>query len=86
MSIDPANLVTGFVSLGEWNTNGNFESWTTANVVNAAVTGGALVGDVNDGSNDPQLRFFDFAGNPAVDLDSGNFNVVEIRVSRTGNR
>ena len=85
ITVDPGNLVTGYISLGEWNTNGNFESWSLPNhIVGGAVTGGTLNGSVNDGSNDPQLLRQNFSG-LGIDLDSGDYDVIEVRINRTGN-
>ena len=83
VSLDPVNLVGGFISLGEWNTNGNFEGWTTTQVANPAVSGGSYNGDVLDTSNDPMPSRSNFSG-LGIDLDSGNYDVIEVRVSRTG--
>lgn len=83
VTIDPVNLVTNYISLGEWNTNGDFDGFGTVQVVNPAVTGGSLTGDVDDGSSDPKLPRNNFS-NLGIDLDSGNYNVIEVRVKRTG--
>ena len=83
VTIDPVNLVTNYISLGEWNTNGNLESWSSGQVQNRTVAGGSLNGDVLDTNNDPTLPRNNFAG-LGIDLDSGNYNVIEVRIKRTG--
>jgi len=77
-------ILTSYNSLGEWNSDGVFESWSpNPQVVSPAVSGGVLSGSVNDGSNDPTLSRNNFAG-LGIDLDSGNSDIIEIRVKRTG--
>lgn len=83
ISINPTNLVTSYISLGEWNSDTDFEGWSTANVTNPTVSGGSYNGDVAQGANDPQPTRTNFSS-LAIDLDSGNYSVVEVRISRTG--
>jgi len=83
VSIDPVNLVTGYISLAEWNSNGNFESWAVNQVSGQTVSGGTLSGSVLDASNDPQLLRQNFSS-LAINLASGLYNVVEVRIRRTG--
>ena len=51
--VDPAVALTNYTGLGEWNTNGNFENWTTANISGATVSGGLLSGTAGGGN--PQV-------------------------------
>ena len=82
VSLDPANLVTNFISLGEWDTDGNFEGWSTTQVATPTVSGGSFNGNVQDGSNDPMPARQNFSG-LGINLDSGNYDVIELRISRT---
>ena len=83
ISIDPTNNVTNYISLGEWETPNDFEGWSTTNVANASVSGGSYNGDVVTTANDPQPTRTNFSS-LAINLDSGNYSVVEVRISRTG--
>jgi len=83
VSVDPATLVTSYISIGEWNTNGAFENWTFNQVSGTSVSGGLLNGSVADASNDPQFLRQNFSG-LGINLTSGNYDVVEVRIRRTG--
>ena len=83
ISINPTNLVTSYISLGEWNSDTDFEGWSTANVTNPTVSGGSYNGDVVTTANDPQPTRTNFSS-LGINLDSGNYSVVEVRISRTG--
>ena len=80
ISVDPSILLTDYISLGEWNTDGNQEGWNPNQLTNVKVKGGYLWADV-DKANDPKLRLL---GIPGVDLSSGNYNIVEIAFNRSG--
>ncbi len=74
--VDPvAPALTNFVTIGGWETNGNFESWTTSGIAGATVFDGAIGGTAS-GAN-PQLSRLNFAG---PDLDLGFFDQLEIRI------
>lgn len=83
VTTNPGTLVSSYISIGEWNSAGNFESWGTAQVDSPAVSGGTLNGNVLDANNDPQLPRNDFSG-LGINLDSGNYDVIELRIRRTG--
>ena len=84
VTVSPAaDILLVYTSLGEWNANGNLEGWSTTQVVGAAASLGTLNGSVNDGNNDPMLSRFNFSG-LGIDLDSGNYDTIEVRVKRTG--
>lgn len=80
ISVNPTNLLTDYVSLGEWDTDGDFEGWSLDQVTNGVVEGGWLLGDVVQ-RNDPKVQLLGISG---VDLSSGNFDILEIRFSRSG--
>lgn len=75
--------LTSSVSLGEWNTDGDFESWTPGNVTNAAVIGGSLTGlagspPTNLAAVDPTLSIV--ASSLGLDLTTGDHDIVEFRL------
>src|SRR3954463_11481715 len=75
--VDPASpALTNYTSLGEWNTDGNFESWTTGQITNIAVAGGLLAGGAS--GTDSQLLRTNIAGGP--DLDLGFNDYLELRM------
>lgn len=74
--VDPVTSLTNYTSLAEWNTNGNFESWTSNQVSSATVLGGILSGTANGSA--PQVAKLNFAGGP--DLDLGYNDQLELRV------
>ena len=79
VTVDPAApLVAGYWSGGEWNTDGNFDGWTSSAVTTAAVAGGALSGTSNSG--DPVLSRTAIATASQPDLDLGFNDFVEFRL------
>jgi hypothetical protein len=75
--VDPVSpALTNYTSLGEWNTDGNFESWTATQITNALVTNGILSGSAS--GSDSQLAKLNFAGGP--DLDLGYNDYMELRL------
>ncbi|HET7624541.1 MAG TPA: DUF6055 domain-containing protein, partial [Verrucomicrobiae bacterium] len=74
--VDPAGpALTNFTGLAEWNGNGSFDGWTTAQISNASVSGGVLSGIANGSS--PSLAHLNFSGGP--DLDLGYNDQIELR-------
>lgn len=78
--INPTVNVDDYTSIGEWNIDGNFEGWVVDQVTGASVNGGFLSGSVSTSVNDPKLMLSSLN----IDLDTLMFNILEIRVSRTG--
>ncbi len=74
ITVDPATPLTGTYAV-EWNTAGNFEDWTTAQVTGATVSGGVLSG--TSSGADPQIARSNFAG---PDLDLGFNDFIELRL------
>jgi autotransporter-associated beta strand protein len=74
VTVDPATPLTGTFAV-EWNSAGNFESWTTTQVAGASVAGGLLSGTTN--GTDPQVRRQNFTG---PDLDLGFNDFLELRM------
>ena len=72
--VDPATPLTGTYAV-EWQTAGNFESWTTKQVTGAKVASGVLSGKTNGA--DPQIYITNLTG---PDLDLGFNDYVEIRI------
>ncbi len=72
---DPADSLDNYVSLGEWNTDGDFESWSIYHISDAAVYGGSITGVV--AGNDQQIYLTLADEGKYVNLSSGS--VVEIR-------
>ena len=76
ITVDPTGAaVVGTWSV-EWNTAGDFESWTTTQVSGATVAGGVLSGTTS--GTDPQIVRANFAGGP--DLDLGFNDYIETRI------
>ena len=73
--VDPATPLSGTFAV-EWNTNGNFESWTTSQVTSATVSGGILSGTTN--GTDPLVSRSNFGSGP--DLDLGFNDYLELRM------
>jgi hypothetical protein len=71
----PAAALTNFVTLGDWNTDGNFDLWTTSQIPDAMVTNGMLSGTA--GGSDPFIALSAFAG---PDLDLAFYDYIEIRL------
>ncbi len=80
ITVDPVTpALTNSTGLGEWNTDGDFESWTTTSVTSASVAGGTLSGT---GSADTaQISKLSFAGGPDLDLGFNDFLDLRIQVS-----
>ncbi len=77
VTVDPPSpALTNSITLGDWNTNGNFEGWTTAQISGAIVSNAVLSGTASGG--DPQLALLSFANGP--DLDLAYFDYIEIRL------
>jgi hypothetical protein len=71
--VDPAQAISNFVSLGEFNTDGDVELWGSNNATIAAA-GGLLV--VNTTSPDPQF----FLNGLDLDTSEGEHTVLEFRL------
>jgi hypothetical protein len=76
--VDPAQTVTNFTSLGEWNTDGDLEGWVFNNISSVSASGGELSGATI--GNDPQL----ILNNLDLNTESDGFDVVEIRLRKEG--
>jgi hypothetical protein len=80
LTVDPASsALTNYTSLGEWDTDGNFESWMTAQLPGATVTNGAISGVAS--ASDPQFSRLSIVSGP--DLDSGFNDIVDLRLQVT---
>lgn len=75
--IDPPTLINKFVSLGEWNTPDDFESWTTNAQVSSPSVGSGLLSGTSSG-NDPQV----ILANIDLDTDNGENQIIEMRLRR----
>ena len=54
VTVDPVGPAsTNYTSLGEWNTNGNSDSWSTAYMSNTVITGGVRTSTAS--GSEPQL-------------------------------
>ncbi len=74
--IDPTSPLDSYVSTGEWNSNGNFESWNcNDDISNATVINGNLIGKIV--GNNPQLSLNPRNADKYVYLSSGS--VVEVK-------
>ena len=79
VTVDPAVALTNYTGLGEWNTNGNFENWTTANITGATVSGGLLSGTAS--GSDPQVMLTGLGTNgPDLDLAFNDYLDVRLQV------
>lgn len=77
IAVDPATpALTNYAGLGEWNTDGDFESWTTTAVTGATVSGGTLNGTGSAAT--AQISKLNFASGP--DLDLGFNDVLDLRL------
>ena len=80
--VDPADglrLVEQATVHGEWNTAGNFESWTVANAASSSVAGGSLTVTSQSGTSNPvQINLQSIASGPY--LDYGYFDYLQIRL------
>lgn len=79
LQVDPEGpALTNYTSLGEWNTDGNFGGWATAQVSNAVVSGGVLTGTAS--GSDSQLTRFSMAGGPDLDLGFNDYLDIRLQV------
>jgi len=82
VELDPATPLTGYVSMGEWNIDGDFEDWTTnAQIIDAQVTNGYFEG--KDDWNDPQMNLNISAltsPDPRIELATTIETIFEIRI------
>ena len=79
---DPSTPLDNYISLGEWNTDGDFEHWIcNADVTNCAVYGGSITGVV--AGADEQLYLNLPSTGFSINLISGS--VVEIRCKYSPN-
>jgi len=76
VAVDPVVPLTNYWSGGEWNTDGNFEGWTTTQISGATVSGGLLTGTA--GGSDPQVALLSFAGGP--DLELAFYDYLDLRL------
>ena len=76
VTMDPAVALTNYTAW-EWNTNGNFQGWTTADVSGASVAGGTLSGTAN--GSDPQVLLTGLGTN-GPDLDLAFNDYVDVRL------
>ncbi len=81
VELDPITPLSGYIGLGEWDTNGDFEEWTTHQTADPAVFGGSLTGRVD--GNDMNISLA-VAALPAPDVRIANVlitgSVYEIRL------
>lgn len=69
------------ISLGEFNTDGDVESFTRANIPTLDTASGTLNGVVSSGSDDPQLfRTFTTSGGAITPAAGDTFTTLEFRV------
>jgi hypothetical protein len=62
----------------EWNTNGDFQSWSLTQVTNAAATNGTLAGVAS--GTDPQISLLNFAAGPDLDLGFNDFLDIRLQL------
>jgi carbonic anhydrase/acetyltransferase-like protein (isoleucine patch superfamily) len=75
--VDPVGPpLTNYTSLGEWNVDGNFENWNTADMSNTVVLTGALTGTAS--GTDARLMVQNIVG--GADLDLGFNDYLDIRL------
>ena len=79
VAVDPMDRLAGATVLGEWNTNGTFEGWTTAHVAGAAVSGGVLQGSTTT-TGDAQVTLAALTGGPDQALGFNDYLQVRIKV------
>ena len=87
VELDPLTPLTDYVGLGEWNTDGDFQNWTTnVKIKNATVTAGNFIG-IDDG-NDPIMNL-DISAlaspNPRIGHSATTGTVFEIRMQFAAN-
>ena len=79
ITVDPASpALTNATSLAEWNTDGDFESWTTTLVSGATVAGGTLSG--TGSVTTAQITKLNFADGPNLDLGFNDFLDLRLQV------
>ncbi|HWC58714.1 MAG TPA: hypothetical protein VHC44_03400, partial [Verrucomicrobiae bacterium] len=79
VTIDPVVALTNYTSLGEWNTDGNFDNWSTAQVSGATVSAGLLSGAAS--SSDPQITLIHLgASGPDLDLAFNDYLDVRLQL------
>ena len=72
------------ISLAEFNTDGDLENFTRANIPTIGVSGGTLNATVSSGSTDPQLiRNFATSGGAVAPTEGATFTTLEFRVRET---
>jgi hypothetical protein len=77
IQIDPvAPALTNVTGLAEWNTDGNFESWTASGVSGATVSGGSLTATGSTAT--VQLSRLNIAAGPDLELGFNDF--LELRL------
>jgi carbonic anhydrase/acetyltransferase-like protein (isoleucine patch superfamily) len=76
VTVDPTVPLTNYTSLGEWNTDGNFENWTTSQVSSASVSNGILSATAS--GSDPYLALLNFANGPDLDLAFNDY--IDLRL------
>jgi hypothetical protein len=78
VTVDPPVALTNYTAW-EWNTNGNFQGWSVANVSGATVSGGSLSGTAS--GSDPQVMLTGLGTNgPDLDLAFNDFVDVRLQV------
>ncbi len=82
VELDPLTPLTGYISMAEWNTDGDFEEWTyNAHIIDAQVSGGNFIG--KDDGNDPSMNLNITAltpPDPRMKLATAIDTVFEIRM------
>ena len=74
--VDPVSpALTNYTSLGEWNTDNDFEGWTTNQVSDGSVSNGIIAGTASGIA--PKISKLNFSG---PDLDLGFNDQVEVRL------
>jgi carbonic anhydrase/acetyltransferase-like protein (isoleucine patch superfamily) len=79
VTTDPTVALTNYTGLGEWNTNGNYESWTLQGSSAASVTGGLLSGTASTTNPLVQLTGLSTHG-PDLDLAFNDYLDVRLQV------
>jgi len=82
VEMDPSTPLTGYISMAEWNTDGDFEDWTyNAHIIDAQVLGGNFIG--KDDGVDPMMNLNIDALVPfdsRMDLATATGTVFEVRM------
>ena len=79
--VDPGLPLTNYWSGGEWNSDGNLESWGTAQISGATVTSGLLNGKAS--GSDPQVSLLNIDSGP--DLELAFFDYLDVRLQVPAN-